>query len=314
MLALVTGAGGFIGGHLVKRLIRDGFAVHGVDVKPLKEWWQISPTAFNWDCVDLRSTFTRGRFAPYHFDHIYHLACDVAGMGYTSKHSSMGIGNVQMSANVLEFAIRNKSRLYFASSACVYPDQEGDCRESDAFPANCSADGYGWEKFYTEKMCEFAYKEHGTETRFGRFHNVYGPHGTFEGGREKAPAAMIRKVMEVVMRREKAVEIWGDGEQTRSFTYVEDAVEGVRRLMDSDCRQAVNIGSTERVTVNYLCDVAQRACGTTVPVKHVDSDTLGVRNRNSQNDLIKEVLGWEPRITLEEGMIPTANWIMGMMV
>ena len=305
---LVTGAGGFIGHHLVKRLKREGFWVRGVDIK-LPEFE--SSAADEFELLDLRRwenclRATRG------VEHVYALAADM-GMGFISAHHAQILHNNSLiNIHTLDAARENGIRRYFyTSSACVYPQsmqtetQVTPLKETDAYPAD-PQDAYGWEKLVTEHLCTHYREDYGIETRIVRFHNIYGPLGTWEGGREKAPAAISRKVAEV--ESGDTIDVWGDGEQTRSFCYIDDCLEGIRRLMDSDFHEPLNLGSDEMVSINELVAIVANAAGKKVSIRHVEGP-MGVRGRNSDNSLCRKVLGWEPQIRLAEGLRPTYQWI-----
>src|SRR3984957_422782 len=308
---LVTGAGGFIGHALVKRLKADGHWVRGVDLKyPEYE----TSCADEFEILDLRRwdnclTATRGAF-----DEIYNLAADMGGIGYiTAFHADIARNNTLINAHMLEASRQNGiKRFLFSSSACVYaqgkqkdPDVTA-LREEDAFPAEPEP-GYGWEKLFAEELCRYYYKDYGFETAIVRFHNVYGPLGTYEGGKEKAPAAISRKV--ALAQNGDEIEVWGDGEQTRSFMYVDDCVEGLLRIMASDYRDALNLGTDELVTINELVDMVARVAGKKIRKRHNLTGPQGVRGRNSDNTRLREVLGWEPSINLEKGLANTYPWI-----
>ncbi len=309
---LVTGAGGFIGHHLVKYLVSRGYWVRGVDVKrPEFE----SSAAHEFELLDLRR-FENCLIATRNVEHVYHLAADMGGIGYiSSNHAEITRNNTSMNLHMLEASRMNGvERFFFSSSACVYPlylQRSPDVRplrEDEAWPAE-PEEGYGLEKLYMEKLCQYYREDFGLETRVARFHNVYGPLGTYEGGREKAPAAICRKVALTPDGGE--VEIWGDGEQTRSFMYVDDCVEGIYRIMHSDYRNPLNLGSEELVTINQLVDMVAEIAGKRIRKRYELSKPQGVRGRNSDNTLIRQVLGWEPRIPLREGLVPTYRWIEG---
>ena len=307
---LVTGAGGFIGHHLVTSLKQRGYWVRGVDTHPPQY------TAGNADEFELRDLrrFDECLLATRGIDHVYALAADMGGMGFISaNHATILRNNALINIHTLEAARMNgASRYLFSSSACVYPEHlQSDAdvrplREQDAYPAN-PQDAYGWEKLITERLCLEYTGEYGLETRIVRFHNIYGPYGTYDGGREKAPAALCRKVAEAETGGE--VEIWGDGQQTRSFCYVDDCVEGIYRLMQSNYREPLNLGSEDMVTVNELARMIIGLSGKGgVTLRHVDGPQ-GVRGRNSDNDQLRKVLGWEPSVTLSQGLEPTYRWI-----
>jgi GDP-D-mannose 3',5'-epimerase len=311
---LVTGAGWFIGHHLVKRLKKEGLWVRGVDIKYPE--YEPSP-ADEFEILDLRRwdnclQATRG------IEEMYGLAADMGGMGFISKfHAQILHNNILINTHSLEAAHVNGIRRYlFSSSACIYPEfKQTDVnspalKEEDAYPAQ-PQDAYGWEKLVTERLCLHYREQFGIETHVVRFHNMFGPLGKWEGGREKAPAALSRKVAVAKLKGEKSIEIWGDGEQTRTFCYVEDCVEGVRRLMDSDFHGPINLGQDRLVSINQLADMIMQIAGVKLEKKHVPG-ALGVRGRNSDNTLVRKMLHWEPKVTLEEGLARTYPWIEGL--
>ncbi|MBT8143951.1 MAG: NAD-dependent epimerase/dehydratase family protein [Gammaproteobacteria bacterium] len=305
---LVTGAGGFIGFHLVSRLKRDGHWVRGADIKQP----EFDPTtADEFLQVDLRE-FDNCMAATADVDEVYNLAADMGGIGYiTASLADIARNNILINVHMLEAARKNSvGRFLYTSSACIYPRYKQEIpdvaglKEEDAYPADPEP-GYGWEKLYSEEMCKYYNKDHGLETRVVRFHNVYGPIGTYDGGKEKAPAAICRKVA----LADNEIDIWGDGEQTRSFMHVDDCVEGLVRLMDSDHRDPINLGTEEMVSINELVDIVCEAAGKELEKAHDTSKPQGVRGRNSDNTLLRDVLGWEPQIMLREGIVPTYHWI-----
>jgi len=307
---LVTGAGGFIGHHLVKYLVECGYRVRGVDIKePEFE----STAADDFVIADLRK-YSECLMVTKNIDEIYHLAADMGGIGYiTSSHAEIAINNTLINAHTLQAARkRGVKRLLFSSSACIYPQylqtkpDVVPLREEDAFPADPEA-GYGLEKLYMEKLCQYFTEDWGFATRVVRFHNVYGPLGTYDGGREKAPAAICRKVAALADGSE--IEIWGDGRQTRSFMYIDDCVEGIYRIMRSDYSAPLNLGTDELVTVDELVDIVSEIAGKTLVKRHDITRPQGVRGRNSDNSRLRQVLGWEPKIPLRRGLIPTYRWI-----
>ncbi|RME13062.1 MAG: NAD-dependent epimerase/dehydratase family protein [Ardenticatenia bacterium] len=308
---LVTGAGGFIGHHLVKYLKQKGYWVRGVDIKEPE--FEPSP-ADEFEVLDLRR-WDNCLLATRGVDHVYHLAADMGGIGYiTAYHAVIASNSAMINVHMLEAARRNGAeKFFFSSSACIYPQyrqQDPDLtplREEDAYPAD-PEEGYGWEKLFMEKLCQYYYEDYGFKTYVARFHNIFGPLGTWEGGKEKAPAALCRKIAIAKLTGNPEVEIWGDGEQTRSFCYVDDLVEGVYRLMQSDYHQPLNIGQDRMVTINELADIIANIAGIEIVKKHVPGPQ-GVRGRNSDNTRLREVLGWEPQISLEEGLARTYAWI-----
>lgn len=312
MKVLVTGAGGFIGHHLAGYLKDRGYWVRGADLKEP----EYEPTAADdFLTVDLRERESCDR-ACEGIDEVYHLAADMGGIGYiTASHAAIARNNTLINVNMLDAALdAGVQRFLFSSSACVYPQHRQDeadvtpLKEEDAWPADPEP-GYGLEKLYMEKLCEYYREDHGLETRVVRFHNVYGPLGAYEGGKEKAPAALCRKV--ALAEDGGEIEVWGDGEQTRSFLYIDDCVEGVHRLMRSDHREPLNLGTDRLVTINELVDIIADVAGKTIYKRHDLSKPQGVRGRNSDNGRLREVLGWEPEVSLEEGLASTYLWIEG---
>ena len=306
----VTGAGGFIGHHLVKDLKSLGFWVRGVDIKKP----EYEPTlADEFIIADLR-LFESCERAVQGIDDVYNLAADMGGIGYiTANHAILTRNNSLINNHMLEASrVARVGRYLYTSSACVYPSFLQDdadvtpLREQDAIPADPEK-GYGWEKLFAEQLTLYYHEECGLDTRIVRFHNIYGPLGTYEGGKEKAPAAICRKVAEAQDGSE--IEVWGDGEQTRSFCYIDDCVEGLVRIMDSGYLQPLNLGTDEIVTVNQLVASVFDASGKGLAIKHDLSKPQGVRGRNSDNSRLRDVLAWEPKITLREGMERTYGWI-----
>jgi GDP-D-mannose 3',5'-epimerase len=311
---LVTGAGGFIGGHLVGYLLDQGFeTVRGVDVKPLGEWFQLHADAESL-VLDLSEREACAK-AVEGMALVFNLAADMGGIGFIEGNKALCMLSVLINTHLL-MAARDAgvSRYFYSSSACVYPAGKQDrpdvepLAESDAYPA-MPEDGYGWEKLFSERMCRHFEEDFGIATRVARYHNVYGPLGTFEGGREKAPAAIIRKVAEAKLSGNNTIEIWGDGKQTRSFTYIDDCLKGTDLLMASDCNEPLNIGSSELVTVDELVDTVADIAGVKLRRRYRLDAPQGVRGRNSDNTRIKATLGWEPSIPLREGLERTYRWV-----
>jgi GDP-D-mannose 3',5'-epimerase len=308
---LVTGAGGFIGSHLVTYLRDKGFWVRGVDIK-LPEFHATDADEF--ELLDLRR-WENCLKATKDVDHVYALAADMGGMGFiSSNHAQILHNNALINLHTLDAARENGVKRYlYTSSACIYPEhlqEETDVvplKESDAYPAY-PQDAYGWEKLISERLCMHYMEDYGIETRTVRFHNIFGENGTWEGGREKAPAALSRKIANAKLTGDHTIEIWGDGEQTRSFCYIDDCVEGIYRLMDSDFAEPLNLGQDRMVSINQLADMIAYAAGIEIEKKHVDGP-MGVRGRNSDNSKLREVLGWEPQISLEDGLKRTYDWI-----
>jgi GDP-D-mannose 3', 5'-epimerase len=315
---VVTGAGGFIGGHLVARLREDGVEhIRAVDQFPLEDWYQRFDDVENCsaDLVEKDNC----RMATKGMDIVYNLAADMGGMGFIENHKALCMLSVLISTHMLDAAHHaGVQRFFYSSSACVYaagkqqsPDVEA-LAEPDAYPA-MPEDGYGWEKLFSERMARHFHEDFGLGAQVARYHNVYGPQGTYDGGREKAPAAVCRKVARAVLDGTKRIEIWGDGKQTRSFTYVDDCVEGTLRLTKSEVAEPLNIGSDELVTINELVSIVEGIAGVTLERHYDTSAPQGVRGRNSDNTLINERLGWAPSISLEEGLQNTYKWIFDQM-
>jgi nucleoside-diphosphate-sugar epimerase len=307
---LVTGAGGFIGHHLVTFLKERGYWVRGVDIKN-PEYTPVDADEFEIRDLRLREdclAASRG------VDQVYALAADMGGMGFIShNHATILYNNALINLHTIEAARQaGVGRYLYSSSACVYPDylqaeaNVKPLREEDAYPAQ-PQDAYGWEKLISERLCLYFADEHGMETRIVRFHNIYGPNGTYDGGREKVPAAICRKV--ALAEPGGSIEIWGDGEQTRSFCHIDDCVEGIYRMMQSDHADPINLGTDRMVSINELARIIiEISAKPGITIRHVDGPQ-GVRGRNSDNTRLREVLGWEPRISLEDGLVPTYHWI-----
>ncbi|PYQ82357.1 MAG: NAD-dependent dehydratase [Acidobacteria bacterium] len=308
---LVTGAGGFIGHHLVSYLRKQGHWVRGVDIKHPE---YAATDANEFVIRDLRDP-AAALASARGVDHVYALAADMGGMGYiSSNHARILHDNTIINFNTLDAAhASGVARYLYTSSACIYPEYKQTetsvtpLKEEDAYPAQ-PQDAYGWEKLITERLCAHYRDDYGIETRIVRFHNIFGPLGTWDGGREKAPAAMCRKVAKAKLTGAREIEIWGDGEQTRSFCYIDDCLDGLSRLMASDYREPLNLGQDRLVTINQLADIVCEAAGATLVKRHVPGPQ-GVRGRNSDNTRLREVLKWEPRISLEEGLGRTYVWI-----
>jgi len=310
---VVAGAGGFIAGHLVKELIKKGQKVRAVDIKPLNEWYQVSNEADNL-VLDLRLRENCYK-AVNGYNEIFNLAADMGGMGFIENNKAACMISVLINTHLL-LAARDcgTDRFFYASSACVYNGEKQTdtnnpgLKEADAYPA-LAEDGYGWEKLFSERMCRHFREDYGITTRVARFHNVYGPHGTFDGGREKAPAAICRKIIEASITGEKDIIIWGDGHQTRSFMYIDDCIKGIQDIMYSDILEPLNLGSSEMVSINQLVDIVEDIAGFKLNRKYDLDAPKGVRGRNSENTLIKKYLKWEPSIPLKTGMKKTYDWI-----
>ena len=308
---LVTGAGGFIGSHLVTFLKAKGFWVRGVDIKNPEF---STSDADEFELLDLRR-WENCLQATTDIEEVYALAADMGGMGFISNHHAQILyNNSLINLHTLEAARTNNVKRYlYTSSACIYPEylqEETDIqplKEEDAYPA-MPQDAYGWEKLVSERLCMHYREDYGIETRTVRFHNIFGPKGTWDGGREKAPAAMCRKIAEAKLSGRNEIEIWGDGEQTRSFCYIDDCLEGIYRLMYADFHEPLNLGQDRMVTINQLADIVAEIAEIEIIKQHVDGPQ-GVRGRNSDNTKLREVLGWEPQISLEKGLAKTYQWI-----
>ncbi|MEV0322980.1 NAD-dependent epimerase/dehydratase family protein [Streptomyces sp. NPDC050658] len=311
--AVVTGAGGFIGGHLTRTLIAEGKSVRAVDRKPFHEWYQLHPQAENLihDVSGLDACF---QVCDGGAGEVYHLAADMGGMGFIEHNKAACMLSVLSSTHMLIAAREcGVGRYFYSSSACVYAaDKQTDTavvplREMDAYPA-MPEDGYGWEKLFSERMARHFHEDFGLATRVARYHNVYGPWGTWTGGREKAPAAACRKVATAVLTGAQEIEIWGDGEQTRSFTYIDDCVDGTLRLTRSEVSEPLNIGSDQLVSINQLYAIVEEIAGVRLARRHVPGP-LGVRGRNSDNTQIYKELGWQPSTALLDGLEATYRWV-----
>ena len=316
---VVCGAGGFIGGHLVKSLLENGAnVIRAVDVKPLDEWYQTSPGVSNLslDLKDKDSCMKAAQGAQV----VFQLAADMGGMCFIENNKALCMLSVLTNTHML-MAAREKGveRFFYASSACVYngdkqktPDVVA-LKEEDAYPA-LPEDGYGWEKLFSERMCRHFEEDFGLQCRVARYHNVYGPLGTWTGGREKAPAAICRKVIEAKSSGKRQIEIWGDGKQTRSFMYIDDCTRGTQAILESEIHEPINLGSSELVTINQLVDMAEAIAGVKLERKYKLDAPKGVNGRNSDNTKIRAYLGWEPSIRLKEGLAKTYAWIESEMM
>jgi len=313
-LIVVTGAGGFIGGHLVSTFRSRGFKrIRAVDIKPLADWYQRFDNVENLQ-LDLNrrencEVAARGAYE------IYNFAANMGGMGFIENHKALCMLSVLINTHMLQAAVQYKvPRYFYSSSACVYNGDKQktfeapSLKEEDAYPA-MPEDGYGWEKLFSERMCRHFREDFGLRTRVARFHNVYGPWGTWYGGREKAPAAICRKVIEAKLAGRREIEIWGSGEQTRSFMYIDDCTKGVDLIMNSDILEPINLGSSEAVTINQLVDITEEIAGMKLKRNYDLSAPKGVNGRNSDNALIQKLLHWEPGTTLRVGMEKTYRWI-----
>lgn len=318
-LIVVAGAGGFIGGHLVAKLLEKGNCrVRAVDIKPLPDWYQ------RFDEVDNRVLDLQDKYscddAVAGAESVYNLAADMGGMGFIELNKAACMLSVLINTHLLQSSRKHGVKNFFyASSACVYaadkqtsPDVTG-LKESDAYPA-MPEDGYGWEKLFSERMCRHFSEDFGIITRVARFHNVYGPHGTWDGGREKVPAAICRKIIKAKLSGDHSIEIWGDGNQTRSFMYIDDCIHGVEMIMHGGVAEPLNLGSSEKVSINQLVDVVEKIAGIQLKRKYKLDAPKGVNGRNSDNTLIQKYFGWEPNIKLSVGMEKTYRWIHDQIV
>jgi GDP-D-mannose 3', 5'-epimerase len=316
---VVCGAGGFIGGHLMADLLKRGHQdLRAVDSKPLKEWHQIFPGVENWQLdlggkEDCERSVAGARV-------VYNLAADMGGMGFIENNRALCMLSVLINTHLLMAAKEaGVERFFYASSACVYAADKQlspevlPLKESDAYPA-MPEDGYGWEKLFSERMCRHFREDFGLATRVARYHNVYGPHGTYDGGREKAPAAICRKVIAAKLSGRHEIEVWGDGKQTRSFMYIDDCIKGTQDLTKSDIVEPINLGSNELVTINQLVDIVEEIAGLKLKRNHNLNAPKGVNGRNSDNSLIKRHLGWEPGVRLKDGLEKTYRWIYDEMI
>jgi nucleoside-diphosphate-sugar epimerase len=311
---VICGGGGFIGGHLVADLLRQGHKqIRSIDIKPLDEWYQVFPEVEN-----LRLNLQEKKAceqATAGAEVVYNLAADMGGMGFIENNKALCMLSVLINTHLL-MAAKNSgvARFFYASSACVYAaDKQTDpkvtaLKEADAYPAQ-PEDGYGWEKLFSERMCRHFREDYGVQTRVARYHNVYGPHGTYDGGREKAPAAVCRKVITAKLTGKPEIEIWGNGEQTRSFMYIDDCLKGTQTILNSEILEPINLGSSELVSINQLVDIVEQIAGIKLHRSYNLKAPKGVAGRNSDNTLIQKHLGWEPATRLRDGMEKTYKWI-----
>ena len=313
MKILITGAGGFIGGHLVNRLIENGHEVKGVDIKPLEEWHQVSKESKNFtrdmslleNCMEM----TDG------MDEVINMACNMGGMGFIENNKALCMLSVLVNTHMLMACKKYKVKKYFfSSSACVYNSEiQKDSkitglRETDAYPA-MPEDGYGWEKLFSERMCRHFLEDYGLDVKVARYHNIYGPNGTYEGGREKAPAALCRKIIKAIFDSKDSIDVWGDGKQTRSFLYIDDCIDATLAFFNSSHHGPINIGSEEKVSINEMIEKIEKISNKKFKKNYQLDKPKGVRGRNSENTLIRSLLNWEPKYTLSKGLEKTYNWI-----
>ena len=311
---LVCGAGGFIGGHLVSTLKKNpNNIIVCADIKPKEYWFQYFDELENYslDLKDYQNTLR----VTENVDHVFNLACNMGGMGFIENNKAECMLSVLVNTNLLRASKENKcNRFFFSSSACVYNGSKQDktfiegLKESDAYPAD-PEDGYGWEKLFSERMCRHFTEDFGLETRVVRYHNIYGPLGTFDGGREKAPAALCRKIINAKLNNKKAIDVWGDGEQTRSFLYIDDCIKGTLDVFNSDNKEVLNIGSEEQVSINQMIEMIEKIANYKVERNYQLNKPKGVRGRSSDNSLIEKKINWKPDNTLMEGLKKTYSWI-----
>ena len=312
---LIVGAGGFIGGHLVNRLLRDGNSIVATDIKPKEYWFQDFDNAENYYATDMKD-ISNCRKVATGVDYVFNMACNMGGMGFIENNKAECMLSVLINTNLLIACNENKvQRYFFSSSACAYNEtMQQDVfikglKEEDAYPAQ-PQDGYGWEKLFSERMCRHFQEDYGLEVRVARYHNIYGPFGTYDGGREKAPAALSRKVAQSKINKTNNIEVWGDGKQTRTFLYVDDCIEGTLKLFESDYSDPVNIGSDEQVSINQMIEIIEEISNVDTLKREYQLDKpKGVRGRSSNNDLAKKVLNWSYELSLKDGLTKTYNWI-----
>jgi nucleoside-diphosphate-sugar epimerase len=310
---LISGAGGFIGGHLTYSLMKQGHEVICVDIKPLEYWFQLYEDNKNYS-LDLKEyenclTVTKS------IDYIYNMACNMGGMGFIENNKAECMLSVLINTNLLRAALKNNvNKYFFSSSACVYNASKQNqsfipgLKEEDAYPAE-PEDGYGWEKLFSERMCRHFFEDFGLETRVVRYHNVYGPMGTYGGGREKAPAALCRKIINAKLNNEDSIEVWGDGTQTRSFMFIDDCIDGTIKVFNDNHKDVFNVGSEQQVSINEMIEIIERIAKYKVKKNYLLDKPKGVMGRSSDNTLIKKKLGWNYKFSLEEGLKITYNWI-----
>ena len=310
---LVSGAGGFIGGHLVSKLLKYNYKVICVDIKPIHQWFQVFKKTKK-HSLDLNN-FNNCLKVTKNVDYVFNLACNMGGMGFIESNKADCMTSVLINTNLLKASKERKIKKFlFSSSACVYNASKQlnvnnpGLKEEDAYPAE-PEDGYGWEKLFSERMCRHFKEDYGLQVRVIRLHNVYGPYGTYDGGREKAPAAICRKVAIAKLKNKKIIEVWGDGKQTRSFMYIDDCINGMLKIFYSKYSDPINLGSSERVSINQMISIIEKIASIKLKKKYLTNKPKGVRGRSSDNKLIKKVIKWEPNIKLKEGLKKTYIWI-----
>ena len=310
---LVCGAGGFIGGHLVAKLLSMNNSITCVDQKPKELWFQYFDECNNFS-LDLKE-YENCLKASENIDYVFNMACNMGGMGFIENNKAECMLSVLVNTNLLRACVKNDvDRYFFSSSACAYNTSKqkntfiAGLKEDDAYPA-MPEDGYGWEKLFSERMCRHFTEDFKLQTRVARYHNIYGPFGTYDGGREKAPAALSRKIAEAKINKESKIDVWGDGEQTRTFAYIDDCITGTIKLFLSDHKDPLNIGSSEQVSINQMISIIEDISNYNIEKNFQLDKPLGVRGRSSDNTKIKEVLSWEPEVSLKDGLTKTYNWI-----
>ena len=313
MKYLVCGAGGFIGGHLVANLLKDGHEVVAADIKPKEFWFQLFDKNTNYS-LDLKE-YDNCLKVTDGVDYVYNMACNMGGMGFIENNKAECMLSVLINTNMLRACLnKNVKKYFFSSSACVYNASKQEktfingLKESDAYPAQ-PEDGYGWEKLFSERMCRHFTEDFGLSTRVARYHNVYGPLGTFDGGREKAPAALCRKIIYAKLNSKNSIDIWGDGQQTRSFMYIDDCMAGTKKLFESKETEVFNIGSEEQVSINQMVDIIEKIAGKKFKKNYQLDMPKGVRGRSSNNDFVREKINWDTKYTLAQGLESTYRWI-----
>jgi len=312
---LVVGAGGFIAGHLIKKLLLNGNEIIATDIKPKEYWFQEFDNVKSYYSMDMK-LLNNCQELTKNIDYVFNMACNMGGMGFIENNKAECMQSVLINTNLLVSCNENSVKKYFfSSSACAYNQSKQQdvfiegLKEQDVYPAD-PEDGYGWEKLFSERMCRHFMEDYGIEVRIARYHNIYGPFGTFDGGREKAPAALCRKVINSKLNNDKTIDVWGDGKQTRSFLYVDDCIDGTLKLFESNYSEPVNIGSDEQVSINQMIDILEEISENKGLKKEYQLDKpKGVRGRSSNNDLVKKVLGWDYQIKLKDGLKKTYEWI-----
>ena len=311
---LVVGAGGFIGGHMVKRFIDNGNKVIASDIKPKEYWFQDFEKSNNYYATDMKDMSNCMKVAKG-VDYVFNMACNMGGMGFIENNRAECMQSVLINTNLLIACKEHEIKKYFfSSSACAYNISKQQntfiegLKEEDAYPAD-PEDGYGWEKLFSERMCRHFFEDYGLDVKVARYHNIYGPHGTYDGGREKAPAALCRKIIYSILNNENTIDVWGDGEQTRSFLYIDDCVEATLKLFDSKYHGPINIGSEEKVSINEMIDKIEIISNKKFERNYQLDKPKGVRGRNSNNDLIRKQLNWDPKFKLHQGLEKTYKWI-----